>query len=48
MRRMYLDRSKPGSLPFRGTTRRRSRIIQFLTMLEEEIPPLVIDHSGSF
>jgi hypothetical protein len=45
---MYLDRSKPGSLPFRGTACRRSRIIQLLTMLEEEISSLLIDRSGTF
>jgi hypothetical protein len=48
MHRMYFDRSKPRSLPFRGTTFRRCRIIQPLTMLEEVIPPLAINHSGNF
>jgi hypothetical protein len=43
---IYLNRGKPGSLPFRGMACRR--IIQLFTTLEEEISPLLIDRSGTF
>jgi len=45
---IYLDRSKPGSLPFRGIARRRCRSTQLIKIPEEEISPLLIDRSGSF
>jgi hypothetical protein len=45
---IYLDRGKPGSLPFRGMACRRCRIIQLFTTLEDEISPFLIDRSGTF